>query len=292
MPIPTLGPREQTGQSGVAVARRERRQNGRAKVSREMRIRAADYTDGSFEEVRSTLNFSRNGFYFFTSYERYYAGMRLRIAPAAELGTEGTWENLGQVVRVHRQGAGFGVAVALLNPAASRGQAAASPGQAAAPSASKQERRSAARQSFVASTEVIDVRTGDRSRVRTADLSTQGCYIDTMNPLPLDSTARLRIEKENVTVEFRARVISSHPGSGMGLEFEGMTGVQRSMLAEWLRGESVAFAAGSDVLPRLKEGTESEHQFAEGPSFLRLLSILTSKGILSESEAASLLRDL
>ena len=175
MPIPTLEPREQTGQSGVAVARRERRQNGRAKVSREMRIRAADYTDGSFEEVRSTLNFSRNGFYFFTSYERYYAGMRLRIAPAAELGTEGDWENQGQVVRVHRQGDGFGVAVVLLNPAASRGQA----GQAAAPSASKQERRSAARQSFVASTEVIDVRTGDRSRVRTADLSTQGCYIDT-----------------------------------------------------------------------------------------------------------------
>jgi hypothetical protein len=272
MPIPSLGPREQTGQFGVAVARRERRQNGRAKVSREMRIRAADYTDGSFEEVRSTLNFSRNGFYFFTSYERYYAGMRLRIAPAVELGTEGTWENLGQVVRVHR-------------PAASRGQA-------ASPSASKQERRSAARQSFVASTEVIDVRTGDRSRVRTADLSTQGCYIDTMNPLPLDSTARLRIEKENVTVEFRARVISSHPGSGMGLGFEGMSGVQRSMLAEWLRGESAAFAAGSDVLPRLKEDTESEHQFAEGPSFLRLLSILTSKGVLSESEAASLLRDL
>ena len=79
----------------------------------------------------------------------------------------------------------------------------------------------------------------------------------------------------------------------MGLEFEGMTGVQRSMLAEWLRGESAQpLRLGRDVLPRLKEGTESEHQFAEGPSFLRLLSILTSKGILSESEAASLLRDL
>jgi PilZ domain len=285
MPIVSLELQKQIGRSGAPAARQELRRKARARVSREMRIRAADFNDGNFEEVCSTVNFSRDGLYFLTPHDRYCVGMRLRIAPATTLGTEGTWENLGKVVRVHRQEASFGVAVFLENHGASGAQATSA-------SANNCERRSAARSHFVASTEIIDVNTGDHCRVRTADLSSRGCYIDTLNPLPLAATVRLQVEKENETVEFRAKVVSSHLGSGMGLVFEGMTGDQRSMLAKWLREKSEPFVAGSRVFPQHQEDAETTGQFAEDPRFLRLVNVLHRKGVLTESDIRSLLRDL
>jgi hypothetical protein len=285
MPIAPIELQKQAAPSVTPAARPERRQKGRVKISREIRIRPADFSCGSFEEVRSTLNVSRNGFYFQTPHDRYHVGMRLRFAPAAEPGTEGDWGDKGDVVRVDRHGNGFGVAVVLTKPAERRGQTRPA-------SADKRERRSAARQQFIASTEVIDVQTGMRSRMRTADLSTQGCYINTQNPLPLDATVRLQIEKENSTVEFRARVISSHQGSGMGLIFEGMAPEQRSVLAKWLGEQPAQPTASRDVLPQEEAGTESEGRFAESPRVLRLLDLMISKGIIREFEVSSLLREL
>ncbi len=285
MPIATVGLQEHAGHSGAPAARQERRQKGRARVSREMLIRSADFNGGSFEEICSTVNFSRGGFYFLTLHDRYRVGMRLRVSQATQSGTEDNWEHLGRVVRVHRQGSGFGVAVFLSPQEASRVEAAPA-------SANSSERRATARTTFVASTEIIDAHTGERVRVRTADLSTRGCYIDTLNPLPVASTVRLQIEKDNQTVGFRAKVVSSHIGSGMGLVFEGMTAEQRSMLAKWLGGEFSASSAGAVAFPIRQESGENEAQLAEDPRFLRLLNILLSKGILSEAEAHSLLCDL
>jgi hypothetical protein len=281
MPVASVTLPNQTSPSGAPAAKPERRRKGRAKVSREMRVRAAEFNDGSFEEVCSTLNFSRCGLYFLTPHDRYRVGMRLRVSPANQQASECAWEHLGKVVRVHRQGALFGVAVFLSD-------------QAPSSNAIEAERRSAARPLFVASTEIIDVHTGERSRVRTADLSTRGCYIDTLNPLPLHSTVRLQIEKENETVQFQAKVVSSHLGSGMGLVFEPMTAQQRNTLAKWLGCEPADSPAGPspDASPRCQETAQSQRQSPEDPRFLKLVSMLTSKGILSDSEADSLLRDL
>jgi hypothetical protein len=125
--------------------------------------------------------------------------------------------------------------------------------------------------------------------MRTADLSTGGCYIDTLNPFPLNTPIRLQIQKESATVEFRARVISCHPGSGMGLVFEGITPAQRSTLAKWLCKQSARLESDSAVSPPTKATKDrSEDQ----PHFARLLDILTRKGVLTESEALSLLRDI
>jgi hypothetical protein len=79
----------------------------------------------------------------------------------------------------------------------------------------------------------------------------------------------------------------------MGLVFEGITGEQRSMIAKWLCGESTASSSGLSALPRhQEEAAEGKGQLPESARFLKLLNILTRKGILSESEARSLLRDL
>jgi hypothetical protein len=279
MPVASVTLPNQTSPSSAPAAKQERRRKGRAKVSREMRIRAADFNDGSFEEVCSTLNFSRCGLYFLTPHDRYRVGMRLRVTPANQQATEGAWEHQGKVVRVHRQGTHFGVAVFLSD-------------QAPSSSPIETERRSAARPLFVASTEIIDVHTGERSRVRTADLSTRGCYIDTLNPLPLHATARLQIQKENEGVEFQAKVVSSHLGSGMGLVFEALTAHQRHTLEKWLGGDSSASLAAPDASHRRQEAPGNKTQLADHPQFSKLVSILSSKGILSDSEADLLLRDL
>jgi len=286
MPLVGLDIPKESGPSEAPAAKRELRRKVRARVSREMLIRPADFNGGTFEEVCSTVNFSRDGFYFLTPHNRYSVGMRLRVSPAEPPGSEGNWENFGSVVRVHRQGGGFGVAVVLSKDAASSAQA------LPASTGNSKERRSAARAPFVATTEIIDVHTGERCRVRTADLSTRGCYIDTLNPLPLGATVRLQIEKEEDAVEFRGRVVSSHIGSGMGLAFEGMTGEQCATLAKWLRGESTAPAAGFGVTSRRQPDVEIESEFEGDPRFLRLLNVLHRKGILNESDIRSLLRDL
>jgi hypothetical protein len=265
------------------VADRERRQIRRARVSLELRIRPAAFNDVTFDEVRSTKNVSRDGFYFFTPHDRYYEGMRLRITPASATLAEADWEKGGKVARVDRLDAGFGVAVVFSK------HCTVSSGRVQSGQAGKDERRYAQRQSFIATTEVIDARTGARILARTADLSTGGCYIDTLNPLPLDTLVRLQIQKESATVEFCARVTTCHPGSGMGLVFEGMTLQQRSTLAKWLGKQAVDLESDSAVLPPTEATTD---QYEDQPRFARLLDILTRKGVLSQSEALSLLRDI
>jgi hypothetical protein len=285
--------KQATASSAERAARQDRRQKRRARVSREMRIRPANFLEGSFEEVRSTMNLSRDGLYFLTPHDRYRMGMRLCIAAAAESATGSTWEQVGEVVRVHRRDDGFGVAVALTSPSTRSVSPAGYEPTTYAPANSapvkKGERRSNSRRPFIASTEVIDVYTGARSQVSTADLSILGCYIDTVTPLPLDATALLQIEKDHATVEFRARVISSHPGSGMGLVFEGITNEQRALLGKWLRGDSAQLAPISSGLPSSAEGNEGSE---EDTRFAKLLDVLNRKGILNESDVASLLRDL
>jgi hypothetical protein len=292
----------------ASAAQQERRQKRRARVSREMRIQPANFNEGSFEEVRSTLNISRDGLYFLTPHDRYRTGMRLSITAAAECATEGAYEHVGEVVRVHRQVGGFGVAVALASPSRSVSPASYAPATYAStsyapPSATcppatsasvkRGERRSAVRRPFIASTDVINVYTGERSQVNTADLSTLGCYIDTVAPLPLDTTALLQIERDNAVVEFRARVISSHVGTGMGLVFEGITREQRALLAKWLRGDSAQPASVPKGLhARSESDDEPQDRFAESPRFAKLMDILIKKGVLNESDVASLLRDL
>jgi len=198
--------------------------------------------------------------------------MRLLITPAAASPT-GAWEKASEVVRVERHGAGFGVAVVFSK------HSTVPNGHLQSGQPDKRERRCTQRQPFIATTEVIDVRTGGRSWARTADLSMSGCYIDTLNPFPLDTIVRLRIQKESATVELCSRVISCHPRSGMGLVFEGITPAQRATLAKWLLKES----AGLESVSAASPPTEATKENCEDqPRFARLLDILTRKGVLSK----------
>lgn len=165
------------------------------------------------------------------------------------------------------------------------------PNQASDGSANSSERREARRYSFVCQAELMDLGGSTRMSARTSDLSLRGCYIDTLNPLPVGTRVRLQLTKNDQRLEFRAEVTSCHMGSGMGLIFEPLTPGQTDAVVAWLEGTSSppepSFAAPASAA--VSQGAASKTKARFGA---KLLKLLERKGILTPSEAAELLRDL
>jgi hypothetical protein len=283
-------PAREIGSSESAyVPANERRGKRRVRVSLQLRIRPLEFSDGNFEEVRTTLNLSRNSSYFFTKLDCYRRGMRLRITPAyGPFPGSDNWEGRGEVVRVHHKGDGFGVAV-LLSPSSQL----AMPGRHALHTRPESdchaERRDSVRWSFVAPAELIDIRTGIRIQARTSDLSSKGCYIDTLNPFPVSTSVRLRIYKGKEPFEVQANVISQHSGSGMGLVFRDIPSACLSTLECWLCESLAPSEPTSKALPQVEKTAQSDTRDDSQTS--RLIHTLVRKGVLTQSEAVELLRD-
>jgi len=284
-----LTPREIKTPQPASVPAQERRGKRRVSVSLQLRIRPLEFSDGNFEEVRTTLNASRNALYFFTKLDHYYSGMRLRITSAyGPFAGSGNWEDTGKVVRVHRRGDGFGVAV-LLSPSSQL----AIPGrhtQVTQPEIARDaERRGDLRWSFVAPAELIDLRAEVRIEARTSDISLNGCYIDTLNPFPVGTSVRLRIYKGKDLFEVQATVSSQHPGSGMGLVFRDITPAYRSTLECWLCESLAPSEPPAMAIPRVEKTAQPDAR--DDSRTIRLIHMLVRKGVLTQSEAVELLRN-
>src|SRR5229473_3824901 len=281
--------------AAVPATRTERRQMRRAGISLQIRIRSADFNDGNFDEVRLTQNASRKAIYFFTKLDRYYKGMRVRVtSPYDPSAGTANLEQIGEVARVHKRDDGYGVAVALLTGlqqtttqsanASAPAQPACMPAPAAASSAPS-DRRNGTRASFIAPVEMVEMRTGSRLQARTSDLSSQGCYVDTLNPLPVGAAVRLQIHRAGMILDALANVSARHAGSGMGLVFGELTGSQKAVLETWL--------SELGLPPR----TIVENPFPLSNKALaheldptgRLVRMLVRKGVLSQSEAKEVL---
>ena len=276
-----------TQSAPVPATRTERRQMRRAGISLQVRIRTADFNDGTFEEVKMTQNASRKAIYFLTQLDRYYKGMRVRVTSPYDPGAgAANLEQVGEVARVHRRADGYGVAVAILSGLqATSSQSGNSSAVAQPASTAASDRRCATRSSFIAPVEMVEMRTGSRIYARTSDLSPQGCYIDTLNPLPVGAAVRLQIQRAGLILDVLANVSSRHVGSGMGLVFGEITGAHRTILESWL--------SELGLPPR----AVFEKPFpAENPTLslgndcaTRLVHVLLRKGALSQSEAREIL---
>src|SRR5229473_451949 len=284
-----------TQSAAVPATRPERRQMRRAGISLQVRIRSADFNDGNFDEVRLTQNASRKAIYFFTQLNRYYKGMCVRVtSPYDPNAGAANLEQMGEVVRLHRREDGYGVAVALLasvQPATTQStgtspfaQSASAQGSTLASGAAI-ERRCATRSPFIAPIEMVEMCTGSRIQARTSDLSLQGCYVDTLNPLPVGAAVRLQIHRAGLILDALANVSARHAGSGMGLVFGELTGSQKAVLETWL--------SELGLPPR----TIVENPFPLSNKALaheldptgRLVGMLVRKGVLSQSEAKEVL---
>jgi hypothetical protein len=149
------------------------------------------------------------------------------------------------------------------------------------------ERRNGTRAPFIAPIDMVEMRTGSRIQARTSDLSLQGCYVDTLNPLPIGAAVRLQMQRGGMILDVLANVSSRHAGSGMGLVFGEITEAQRAVLDNWL-GElglppRMLF---ENAFPPPKQASPADADCAE-----RLVQVLVRKGVLSQSEAMEVLRD-
>jgi hypothetical protein len=92
---------------------KERRREHRAKIARPVYMQGADAAGVQFEELRTTRDLGRWGFYFVTERDSYRVGMVVQAIPA--FGCLNC-EYEGEVVRVEKLPAGeYGVAVHLLS---------------------------------------------------------------------------------------------------------------------------------------------------------------------------------
>ncbi len=83
----------------------ERRRQLRLKFSRPVRV-GSEAKYGHVEEVRTTLNVSRDGLYFTTSLEHYRVGMLTAVTFPYSPADPVKMEEIGEVVRVERLGDG------------------------------------------------------------------------------------------------------------------------------------------------------------------------------------------
>jgi len=99
----------------------------------------------------------------------------------------------------------------------------------------EEKKRRTPRFSFIASAEVLAEQAGSRMPARISDLSSLGCYVDTINPLPDGTAVRIKIFNNSQQFEAPATVVYSHSHLGMGLAFREIQENSQSVLQNWLQ---------------------------------------------------------
>ena len=118
-------------------------------------------------------------------------------------------------------------APAAVEPPAASGTSASTPPAAA-------DRRANPRYAFQATAEVTATHSSIKTTTRVRDLSQQGCYLDTDTPLPLGTTANVRMTKGAKWLEVQGRVVYVQPGKGMGLMFTAVKPEHGGTLDVWI----------------------------------------------------------
>src|SRR5437588_11971716 len=100
-------------------------------------------------------------------------------------------------------------------------------------------RRANPRFAFFADAEAT-LRDGTLVPAQVSELSSRGCYIDTLEPIPIGTEVRLRISNGTSSCEVPGKVIYMHSGYGMGIfgmgvVFGNVAAEQLKPLNDWLR---------------------------------------------------------
>jgi len=154
------------------------------------------------------------------------------------------------------------------------------------------DRRRHFRFPFTASVEAIEPLSQARLKGRVSDLGFGGCYVDTMNPFAVGTLIKISLTKEKATFETDAKVIFSHVGMGMGVEFASTLPQQLRVLHNWL----TELAGKTSPEQEPMKGTEADGvaNTLENQDFVvdELVIALIRKGVLSDVEGNELLQKL
>jgi hypothetical protein len=92
------------------------------------------------------------------------------------------------------------------------------------------ERREATRYVCTGGAEFRNVEGGFKNWGTVSDVSDNGCYVETIFPLPAKTQLDVLISIRNIDIRGRAQVRSSHPSVGMGIEFVQLSPEDRQRL--------------------------------------------------------------
>ena len=162
----------------------------------------------------------------------------------------------------------------------------------------KLRRRSQRRQPFTASALVFEPKSETLLRARTADLGSDGCFIDTLNPLAPGTMVKARIDKSGASFEAWARVVYSLASMGMGLVFQAVAPEQLWVLHEWLGDASAALPPEISVPPAAAEYPAAQWLITDSKkdvhseALTRLIAELMAQGLLSQEKGNAILQTL
>ena len=163
----------------------------------------------------------------------------------------------------------------------------------------KLRRRNQHRQPFTASALVFEPKSETLLRARTADLGSDGCFVDTLNPFSPGTVVKVRIDKGGATFEASARVVYALASMGMGLVFNTVGPEQLWVLQEWL-GDASGTPLPEISPPSLEQGVTAAdfsavelrkkdvHCEALGELILELMGL----GLVSEEKGNAILQKL
>lgn len=153
------------------------------------------------------------------------------------------------------------------------------------------ERRTTARHLFTASAEVIDRSTGARFSTRTTDLGPGGCFVDTMVPFPIGSRVRVSLKKGKNSFEADGTVVYAQTGLGMGIAFSQINQEQAAALREWLADVAGDRETAYEILRAAASVPSTSGNAVDRGMIARLINLLVTKGVLTETEGSSILYD-
>jgi len=155
------------------------------------------------------------------------------------------------------------------------------------------KKRSCPRYPFSSAAEAFDVQASIRIKGRLCDISRNGCYMDTINPFAAKAVVTLVIAKDNQFFKTQAKVVYSQVGMGMGLLFTTADPDQLLLLGTWL-AELDAGKQHDPVAPwlQLQADTSKNTNHELRDVIIELITLLSRKNIVNDSEGMALLRKL
>lgn len=99
---------------------------------------------------------------------------------------------------------------------------------------SEDQRRRTPRYAFIATAELLEPNTEMRIATRVSELSIYGCYLDMLNPFPVDTLARVKISTSDAVFQSKAKVIYAHPNFGAGVLFLETEPQYLEVLKDWI----------------------------------------------------------
>lgn len=86
----------------------------------------------------------------------------------------------------------------------------------------------------MATLELTDVKSEKQLTARTRDLNLFGCFAESTETFPSDTSVRLRIQRAGLIASVLGKVIYARPGSGMGIQFVTIEPSSLPVLEDWL----------------------------------------------------------